>query len=244
MKVNLNQLTLPTDCEGEEMNDYSTVIQKKMHVECVFRNLENRIISLIEEYKDGAIFGSVAWLTSEPILKALSKCNVVQILIQKEDFLRPDFNNHTNFTEHIKSLYGKLKCHYNRYNFNYPMGDLSILLGDTYYEPIRCLGNNNFEKKPAFPRAHNKFLVFCKLYGDKKGDKASSKYKPVALWTGSFNLTKNATYSFENAIILKDLSGKNKIINAYLSEHHQLFALSETLDWVSNWSEPQYRIGT
>jgi hypothetical protein len=246
MITNLNDLKIITDTsEGEPLVDYSTDVLKKMHVECVFRNLEEKIISLIKEHKDGAIFGSVAWLTSAPILKALSKCNVVQILIQKEDFLRPDYNNHSHWTKHIKELYDNLKCDYNRYAFKYPMGCLDIcsLIGD--YDAIRCLGNNNFDKKPAFPRAHNKFLVFCKFTEiDKEAPQNESPYKPVALWTGSFNLSKNATYSFENAIILRDVSGDNEIINAYLNEHHQLFALSEPLDWQSNWCEPEYRIGT
>lgn len=32
-------------------------------------------------------------------------------------------------------------------------------------------------------------------------------------------------------------------LNDYLKEHHQIFALSEPLDWEHDWTETEYRIG-
>ena len=43
------------------------------------------------------------------------------------------------------------------------------------------------------PLMHNKFLVFMDTSG-----------KPCSVWTGSFNFTKNATISYENALYIKD----------------------------------------
>ena len=35
-----------------------------------------------------------------------------------------------------------------------------------------------------------------------------------------------------------------RIVQAYYQEWGQVFALSEPLDWESEWVEPEYRIGT
>ena len=37
---------------------------------------------------------------------------------------------------------------------------------------------------------------------------------------------------------------KNGIINSFLKEHHQIFALSEQLNWTDTWTTPEFRIGT
>ncbi|HYV90917.1 MAG TPA: hypothetical protein VE978_04005 [Chitinophagales bacterium] len=237
---NLNELVIETDDGSQNLVDYSTKSSRSSgdNVEVIFKNLESRLIEVIEQFEDGAIFGCIAWLTSKPILKALSKCDIVQIVVQKEDFLRPDFNikNINTWKRDLRLLYSQLKCNMERYQFREPIGHLSVC-GDPIVQAIRCVGNHNFEKQSAFPRSHHKFLVFCKM--DEKGN-----YFPVTVWTGSFNLTFNATQSFENAIILSDQSGENQIINAYLQEHHQIFALSEQLNWESEWSAPEFRIGT
>ena len=229
-----------TDSGEESLTDFSTSLTNPHfdRVEVVFRNLENRLIQLISQYKDGLIFGSVAWLTSKPILKALSECKNVQIIVQKEDFLRPDFGvkNNSNWKKELQLLYGNLKFSLLRYDCISPICNLSIL-GDPRVDAIRCVGNHNSDKESAFPRAHHKFLVFCIPDTDKK-------YLPISLWTGSFNLTYNATQSFENVIILTDKSGGNEILNAYLEEHHQIFALSEPLNWEATWTTPEFRIGT
>lgn len=62
---------------------------------------------------------------------------------------------------------------------------------------------------------------------------------PYAVWTGSFNFSKSATQSFENALYILDPS----IIQAYLSEWNQIAALSESLDWDSDVLSPDFMIG-
>lgn len=66
------------------------------------------------------------------------------------------------------------------------------------------------------------------------------KISPYAVWTGSFNITKNAGMSFENALYITDMA----IVNAYYQEFSQITALSESLNWFKDWVEPQWRIGT
>lgn len=241
MGKNLHNLQIETDETGNgiPLSDFSTSINKPTFdfTEVIFRNTEERLIELINEYKNDIIFGCVAWLTSIPILKALAKCKNVQIIVQKEDFLRPDLDttNYDTWKETIQINYKNLKFELERHQCNEPICHLSVC-GDPTVDPIRCLGNHNSSKIPAFPRAHHKFLVFCKL--------ENKKYITEKLWTGSFNLTYNATMSFENVIVLTDKSGENEILNAFLNEHHQLFALSEPLDWKETWVTPEFRIGT
>ncbi|OMP74731.1 hypothetical protein, partial [[Flexibacter] sp. ATCC 35208] len=178
---------------------------------------------------------------STPVLKALGKCKNVQIVVQKEDFLRPDVNvkNVDAWKTELWKLYKGVKCDIERHQFRKPMGDLSVC-ADPTVDGIRCVGNHNKENRSAFPRAHHKFLVFCNV----TETEMYKTYDPVALWTGSFNITKNATLSFENVIYFTEKSGKNEIINSFINEHHQIFALSEALNWSSVWTEPEFRIGT
>jgi hypothetical protein len=56
--------------------------------EVLFRNLTEKLIEQINAAD--AVFGCVAWLTSIPVLDALATKKAVGIVVQKEDFLRPD----------------------------------------------------------------------------------------------------------------------------------------------------------
>ena len=240
-KNNLNELDIKTDgIENEALKDFS-ISATEPHldkIEAIFKNIESRLLDIIKEYENGAIFGCIAWLTSIPILKALSKCKIVQIVVQKEDFLRPDQNQNGKGTwkVELKKHYERLNCEMQRHQFREPMSSLSVC-SDPTVDPVRCVGNHNSDKNSAFPRAHHKFLVFCELGHNEK-------YIPTALWTGSFNLTKNATNSLENVLFLTDNKGNNPVISAFLNEHHQIFALSEKLDWKNDWTTPEFRIGT
>jgi hypothetical protein len=243
---NLHDLVIPGDGfenSSRPQQDYSIKVASPDFdsIEVLFRHQERRLLELITEFQDGGIFGCIAWLTSFPVLKALGECKNVSIMVQKEDFLRPDLNtqNFPAWKTDLWHLYHDISCDIERHQFLPPMGNLSVA-HDPVVDGIRCIGNYNADKRPAFPRAHHKFLVFCKVLSDDY----SSTYTPVGLWTGSFNITKNSTQSFENALYFADSSGSNPIIQAYLQEHHQLFGLSEPLDWENEWTTPEFRIGT
>jgi len=250
--MNLNNSEIPTDENSIKLQNNNTQLNNYTieKIEVFFKNLEEALIEKIHQYKDGAIFGSVAWLTSKKIIDALSTCRNVQIVVQKEDFLRPDLGEEKSKEEWKKELwdrYSKLRCDLYRYNCRNPINSLSIANGNPQIDPIRCVGNYNRDKTSAFPRAHNKFLVFCDLISNPSEysiDNNNSAYVPKAVWTGSFNLTWNATNSLENALYLEDSSNKNNIIEAYLNEHHQIYALSEQLNWSASWIAPEFRIGT
>lgn len=108
--------------------------------------------------------------------------------------------------------------------------------GDISIDAVRCVGNLNREKSPAFPRMHNKFLVFCNIE-DREGCEI---VEPYAVWSGSFNFTYNAANSLENAVLIR----QPEIVKAYYREFGQIMALSEPLNWDSEWSAPEWRIGT
>lgn len=224
---------------------------KNGEIECCFRDLEKHLINKIKQYP--VVVGCIAWLTNKRILKALATKEAVSIIIQKEDFLRPDSDNWSGIK--LRKLYSQLPHGVIKYDENNTQwGEIINRLSTSYSwetRAVRWMGNFNTEKNPAFPRMHNKFLVFCDIKKVKKIERFPGKsyeyeshhIMPKALWTGSFNLTHNATCSLENAVFIKN----KEIVGAYYKEWQYIFALSETIeeiDWAGNWDVPGFRIGT
>lgn len=238
-KRNLNDLYVD-NAEGE--NGYEDpppfVDSKDARVTAYFCNLKKH---LIEKIKGGSsIMGCVAWLTDPDILDALAEKNV-QIVVQKEDFLRPDI------TQSTESLAVTLNSRYQRLKSGIHKEDISgmISYGYSINEPldaVRCMGNNNIDKNPAHPRMHNKFIVFVNQNDtyDDDTDQCTTTFVPYAVWTGSFNFTECATMSMENALYIED----EVIAKRYYDEWFRIFMLSEPLNWESEWSAPEFRIGS
>lgn len=232
----LHDLFIPSDHRGEEpLKDYSVT---SGNVTVYFRDHIARCLEFINKHE--VIVGAVAWLTSEPILRALSTRKVVQIVVQKEDFLRPDSGK----MHDLRAAYSRLPGG-NRFSMGGVLGSMSTS-GDVGIEAVRCVGNHNSERNPAFPRAHHKFLVGCSLHThltDPDEIDLNDFYfymKPRTVWTGSFNLTANGARSFENVVVIND----ENVALAYYNEWNQLAAISEPLDWKSKWCQPEWRIGT
>jgi hypothetical protein len=237
MELNLNKLCIDTD-RGRGPTSDNSKSGGLTHV--YFRDLEQTVIDHIAKAK--VVVGCVAWLTNELILKALARVpGGVSIVVQKEDFLRPDvgicgLKMLSGWKMRLSGLYNALGSRLRRFNFHGLVSALSVS-GDPSIEAVRCVGNYNREKQPACPRMHNKFLVFCNT---EKHEWNELKVLPYAVWTGSFNFTKNATMSLENALLLKDPI----IVRAYFEEWQQILALSEPLNWEQDWVEPEWRVGT
>lgn len=99
------------DGPGKKLDDYYI---KSKGVSVHFRDIEDHIIDYIS--KADAIVGCVAWMTSRPILKALSKKEDVKIIVQKEDFLRPDGKiKPTAQNKELRKLYNSLNSKYGYY---------------------------------------------------------------------------------------------------------------------------------
>lgn len=240
LPVDLNKLTIPDDGNQDHwqsISDNSTA-SSDGSVTVHFRDIEKHLLNHI--HKANMVVGCVAWMTSASILRALSHVpNGVSIVVQKEDFLRPDLESNNNWKVELRQQYNALKLPPQRHVFDNLVGELSYCADQTIH-PVRCVGNHNQEKKPAFPRMHNKFLVFCDIIDEESDIQSRYQIKPHTVWTGSFNLTKNAANSLENALLLTD----PKIVRAYFQEWGQILALSEKLDWEKKWCEPEWRIGS
>jgi hypothetical protein len=169
--INLNHLVIDDGNHDEEIaeaiarsrksnNGSSNAIKTSVY----FRDLEDSLIEKIKQYP--VVIGCVAWLTNPRILEALSTRERVSIIIQKEDFLRPDTGSWSG--EKLRMMYARLPCGVSHpYCSAEDWGDLIMRLnynGSWESEPVRWMGEFNTKKSPAFPRLHNKFLVFCETY--------------------------------------------------------------------------------
>lgn len=242
---NLNEIYINSDhSHPEQKQKDNTVIGKIISV-----YFKNQIEYLIEHIKKADIvIGCVAWLTNYEVLNALKHVpKGCKIIVQKEDFLRPDDNkNNKNQLYNIYNSIKPLKYHFSdklSILTNTVLDEISIMgHPQGYDEAIRCCGNYNKDKNPAFPRMHNKFLVFCMLeekYDDRfKG--LMNMLTPYGVWTGSLNLTHNSMNSLENGLYITE----NEIVKAYVQEWANIMAISEELNWDSVWSTSDQRIGS
>jgi hypothetical protein len=237
--LNLNDLTIPDEGQRAHWQKFSDngTTSSGGSVTVHFRNIEQHLLDHILKAK--MVVGCIAWMTSESMLQALSQVpEGVSIVIQKEDFLRPDLNSRNNWKAELRRQYDSLRSPPERHFFGGLVGSLSYC-SDPTIQPVRCIGNHNADRKPAFPRMHNKFLVFCDV-SDDESETDNRNVNPHTVWTGSFNLTKNATMSLENALVISDY----RIVEAYYREWEQILAISERIDWSKDWCEPEWRIGS
>lgn len=206
---------------------------KSDNISVYFKDIKKELVTHIR--RADAVIGCTAWLTDYDVLDELAKKDAVQILVQKEDFLRPDSNSDNDFKSTLRRKYNALPIlEEGQHSFENILVSKAEVFSYIDIEPVRCVGNHNADKLPASPRMHNKFLLFCKYNGDPK------RITPYAVWTGSYNITMNATKSFENAIYTE----QNDVVQAYYKEYGQIVMLSEPLDWELDWCSPEYYIGT
>lgn len=251
--VNLNNIQ-PERSDGP-IQDNSTRLSTLPGSHIYFRDLERHLVSHIKAAD--FVAGCVAWLTSKPILNALSRVpQGVSIVVQKEDFLRPDVESRGGWTATLRKLYDALKEPPTRLEIEGL--DYLSFMSDPSIQPVRCVGIHNSDKGRLVPRMHNKFLVFChvnkvpvgtvracivndgecEIYDDP--DDMINVITPYAAWTGSYNMSKNATMSLENAVFLQDPS----IAGAYYAEWRNILSISEPLDWSTPWSQPEWHYGS
>jgi hypothetical protein len=201
------------------------------------------LTSSVVEFIQGAelIVGCVAWLTSTPILDALADTQVA-IVVQKEDFLRPDINPTPGWKAQLHERYARLREGPGRGMYPAPLGACTTNC-DPSIEPVRCVGHHNRDQRSAIPRAHHKFVLRCRV-NDRMGhlfSRLNDDYiTPEHLWTGSFNFSANGGRSLENAIS----TANQDICAAYFDEFCRVAAISEPLDWETEWATPEWRLGT
>ena len=232
----LNQILIPVD-GGPDKPFADPGARGDADVEVVFRDIEGHLLRFIDGAE--AVVGCVAWLTNYNVLRTLAG-KPLSLIVQKEDFLRPDKMSN----EELKRLYGALGAKNSMCRYDFSTLTNFSYCGDPTIEPVRCVGNHNRDKRPSFPRMHNKFIIAGKFVDmvEKNGDYevVHTRFKPEAVWTGSFNFSYNAGRSLENAVIIRD----EKIAEAYLQEYEQIAAISEPLNWSDDWVAPEWRLGS
>lgn len=237
---NLNRAVIP-NADGPDVPLSQVrplgLISDTAEVEPVFQDIESRLRQEIRQAP--AVIGCMAWLTNKVILEALATRSFVSLLVQKEDWLRPDGDTWSG--KRMLEMYSKL-----------PAGERSTadmnynVCGDPGLAPVRCVGTLPAERKAATARMHHKFMVFCRYRPRAEANDVPDYcvedclLDPYAVWTGSFNATENGTNSFENAVIIRS----PLIAQAYLQEWRALVGVSEPLNWNSVWVQPEYRFGT
>ena len=214
--------------------DFSTDVNLNVDVTVVMRNQQSKICEFINNWNGGFICVAMAWFTNFDILQALvdaqKKRNVlVLVVVQKEDFLRPDHSKKSfvSWSRKLRNVYkelGVLSCQKNRITQLLNLTANNWIVDEKEDECVRCLGNYNSKKDPCHPRMHHKFLVFGWF---------TVHQIPYSscVWTGSYNFSKNSEQSYENAVLIKSTS----VSASYLKEFITLFKLSEPLDWTSKW---------
>jgi hypothetical protein len=202
-----------------------------------FKDLRRELIASIHKYP--IVVGCVAWLTDVEICRALSTREHASIVIQKEDFLRPDAGDVSGVDALLKKYqktYGLIgRRNWERHMFPEPLCQMSYL-GDPMLEGVRCVG---IKRRGGWtkPLMHHKFAVFCDAV---HFDDAPSVPIPHAVWTGSYNWSGNAENGFENAVFIED----EKIAWAYFNEWMLVTSISEPLDWKHEYVAPEWRVGS
>jgi hypothetical protein len=231
-----------TNADGPDVPlDNTPISADGCRVTAMFGNLEESLCEIIREAD--FVIGCVAWLTNKNVLRALSiPRDGVQLVVQKEDWLRPDCtaSRADSWKSGLREAYDDLECRIDRWSILSMLG-MPMLSENCNVDEIavRCAGNHNSSRNPAFPRMHHKFFVFCDVGLDDEYQ-MPCRITPRAVWTGSFNPTANGTRSRENAVLIESA----ELAAAYAREWFQVYAISEPLDWESQWCAPQYRIGT
>lgn len=240
-RPNLNRFAIPMLDDGMPLLDSHGDGATRVHL----RNIKRALLEQIESAD--AVIGCVAWLTDFDLLRALKRKQVVSLLIQKEDFLRPESASHANFHSDLRAAYSALPT--------FERGDMPSLVAElsTAADPtsaaVRCVGfaPGGTEMQP---RMHHKFCVFARV---RSGHERPGYHQgmagthwdrdwiePYAAWTGSFNWTLNASASLENAIFTTD----KVVVQNFTKEWGNCFALSEPLDWTTTYVAPEYRVGS
>lgn len=223
------KLRVPGSDGGLQLGDYG-IDNINAQVDVVFRQPIQRLVGLIESHS--AVVGCVAWLSNGQILRALASCSFVQIVVQKEDFLRPEANFSPR--SYCRPLYEALRCSEASNTLGIDSEHIEYIAGmygHQFNDAVRCVGNRaNGLVKPSL--MHNKFLVFGNLVDRDRAD----VFEPTTVWTGSLNLSTSSENNFENSVIIRSQT----IAQQYVREWGQVYAISESLDWDSEWSDPEF----
>jgi len=218
--------------EGDRVDlapDAATFDAQKIRV--VFFPLERELLTWLEGFD--AVVGCVAWLTNTRLLSSLNKKSYCQVIMQKEDWLRPD-----GTTSHPGVNLNTRECYRRRAGFDRSeLQDLAGLsyLSDPMLERYRVFGING--ARTQNPVMHHKFLVGCDA--TERNEAGQLVFKPKSVWAGSFNMTGRSVRNLDSAIIMG-----SEPASVYYKEWRDAVMFSEPLDFNANYVCPEWRLGT
>lgn len=186
------------------------------------RDIRARLIDFIGSSQ--AVLGCVAWVRDPDILAALAAKDNAAIIVQKETMLRDD-----------ATLRRRLKALSNGWKLSSMPEPLRLLGPDGQVAGCRCVGQHIGRANPGAPRMHHKFLVDVEFNPRARTD--ATRWSPRRVWTGSFNFSRNADASLENAVEIADAG----VAAAYFAEWLKVMAISEPLDWTARMPKPQWK---
>lgn len=190
------------------------------NVQCIdfyFDDIEAELLEVLTVFGSGkVVVGCVAWLSNPRIIRALSHCAYVLLLVNDEDYSK--WGN-----GRIPELYEQL-----------PMGTQSpcSVFGhlDTPLNLLDCAGNYppvwTLSSRGSNALMHSKYLVFFDTpVVDERGGGTGARIAPRAVWTGSFNFTKNASCNQENAQFIEDA----RVAKAYFQDFANSFIRAQPI---------------
>lgn len=182
-----------------------------------------------------AVVGCVAWLTNEAVIGALNGLQICQVTMQKEDWMRPDYDG--KHPAKVNAALYRSDAGFDRYG----LSDLPRLsyCGDPGVERFRCFGHSG--DPGTRPVMHHKFLVGCSISKlERESDQHPQiRLEPQSVWAGSFNMTKGARRNMDSAMILGPEPAR-----LYLREWVDVLSHSEPLDFEQEHCTPEWRIGS
>jgi hypothetical protein len=165
------------------------------------------------------VVGCVAWVTNPEFLEALGS-RVSAVVVQKENWWKKADARGLGLARRYAALGNGIPVS--------ALPDAGRLAPRERLAAISCVGY----RAAHGPLMHHKFLVRCVV---ERAADGSENLVPIAVWTGSRNLTSLANDSFENAVEIHDPT----IAAAYLEEFVLVASLSESMNWRSTTPKPE-----
>jgi hypothetical protein len=146
---NLNALGVPVEHEHEHEHEPQADhgLSANANIEVIFRNHQARLVQEIDRFP--VVLGGVAWLADSVVLQALARRTQVNIVVQKEDFLKPDLGQ--SWAQNLRALYAALPSPLMRYSLPGGVSSLNYA-GDPSIVAVRCVGNH----KPQRTTTHDR----------------------------------------------------------------------------------------
>jgi len=230
--------------ENKFKGSFEVTGQDIERVKCFFENIQSGLIGVLDELygtygrENIYILGCVAWFSNEAVISQMAKCAGCIIVINDEDLSGPSRKGTVNRLATLPKIKVPFKDLF-RFSPNDIMktfNNTEDLLGhDTLpidletgtngfgrYGPIVTIGSRPVDPgttSSAFqqgPIQHSKYLIICVWYG--KG----CEFVPIAVWTGSINLTEKARTNQENGVYMESL----KIAAGYYEDFVNSFQAS------------------